>query len=68
MGTVKIDASGLRVLRDHAKRLGTLEAWSELVLEWAEAAEREITRVHVSTRVAEGSSENRPAEGGDGKS
>lgn len=51
MSTIKIDAAGLKVLLDHAKTTGTLEPWSDIALEYAQAAEAEIRRAHEEIEV-----------------
>ena len=45
-GKVLIDAGGLRALRDHALKIGTLEQWTDVALEWIEQAEKACVEEH----------------------
>lgn len=42
---VQVNTKMLRNLRDTAVRNGTVTAWTDLALEWAEQAERELLRM-----------------------
>ena len=45
MSKVNIDLDYLRTLHEHALRIGTVENWSKLALQWAESANAEIHRI-----------------------
>lgn len=49
--SMPVDAKSLRVLRDHAKQVGTLDRWSDMACEWAEAAEQHFQ--HLNDRIKE---------------
>lgn len=48
-----ITAADLKVLHEHALRAGTLEAWSNIALEYIDAAERKINELSVAKHQAE---------------
>jgi len=45
MSKVQVTADGLRALYSHAKSAGTIGAWAEVALEWADKAESELARL-----------------------
>jgi hypothetical protein len=46
--TIGVDVAMLGALRTHALRIGTLEEWSEVAMEWARAAEAELHKLRVN--------------------
>jgi len=49
--TIAVDADGLRALRERSRAIGTLDAWADVALEWADHAQKEISRFRAAPPV-----------------
>jgi len=63
MTMIDVDAAGLELLRNHALRVGTLELWSEVAIEWAKAAEAEIAKLRAQISTIQADTSGRDSDG-----
>lgn len=47
---VPINVGSLLALRDHARRVGTLDEWSDLAIKWARGADEKISHLNFELR------------------
>lgn len=45
---IDVDANGLRAMLQRARQIGTVDNWTDVALQWIDAAEKEIERLNTA--------------------